>query len=813
MHQSSTDSLMVARAWTHLDHNRAQDEMMALFSGQWANGLVPTIRFARGYSADYLGGTLMPGPAGWGSLPSVGDGAGEGGGGTGYNTSGLAALPLHAETTLQIFELSQRDSEARLWLQHMFPALYRYHEYLHGARGDPAGTGLVSVYHPWETEVSPDSTVWPGLLEETREQAANESWTPPSVPQEVSSLPGFPGEDLYSLGLYLVKCSAQQGYVDARVRDNCPFQLQDVQFNAALFRSDMALLELAKVLEGTRSSWQSKVYSQEQYENIQAWAEAAEGGRPLSHLWSEESGMFLSRYISTKTSEASLVRPATSSSFSGLLSDLTPSAKAAGGAVDRLLSPGDLSFRCGDYPVPEVECSVWEEGSGLGGGRGGKGKAGARAGATMEREGTRAGASILEVQRVVLQPGGGGDGEKGTWLPKGNGDGVGGSSSALKGEGARRAWVLHNLLAQRGLQRQGLPGVSIWLADATLGLIDKGRGDRGIGEGRGGALGWWWQWGGGGTTGAVAGADPVFARVFDAETGEVWPDGHGNASSLSAAAAVLFMLGDAPEGEEDFPPVTHAVLFGLMLVELAVSFGIGAACLMFSLNLVRKLHDEEPEALVFAQSVLASTWDDAEDEIDEDRGNISGARYHHHHHHDRHYRNNIISSSSSSSNGNYSSLSSNPRNLALEQASGRARAVGGGVSALGLSSASTNGTGGNGIQEKVPFLKDLGTEHASGSRGTDEPGPGGSNRYREGTEVTKASSSFTEYRTFEGGGADELAGNDSQGLYQQLMGQGGPPHYIVDQGRGVEDEEGEGEGLFGAAGAILRPFARYLRLW
>lgn len=60
-----------------------------------------------------------------------------------------------------------RDADARLWLQSLFPPLFRYHDYLHGNRGDP-DTGLVYLHHPWEAEVSPDSALWPPLLRETR---------------------------------------------------------------------------------------------------------------------------------------------------------------------------------------------------------------------------------------------------------------------------------------------------------------------------------------------------------------------------------------------------------------------------------------------------------------------------------------------------------------------------------------------------------------------------------------------------------------------------------------------------------------------
>lgn len=61
----------------------------------------------------------------------------------------------------------KRDAETRLWLQGLFPPIFRYHDYLHGSRSDP-DTGLVYTYHPWETEVAPDSAVWDALLRETR---------------------------------------------------------------------------------------------------------------------------------------------------------------------------------------------------------------------------------------------------------------------------------------------------------------------------------------------------------------------------------------------------------------------------------------------------------------------------------------------------------------------------------------------------------------------------------------------------------------------------------------------------------------------
>lgn len=69
---------------------------------------------------------------------------------------------------LLLMPTHERHDDARLWLQELFPHLYRYHEYLHGSREDPE-TGLVYVYHPWETEIPLDSAVWYTLLNDTRQ--------------------------------------------------------------------------------------------------------------------------------------------------------------------------------------------------------------------------------------------------------------------------------------------------------------------------------------------------------------------------------------------------------------------------------------------------------------------------------------------------------------------------------------------------------------------------------------------------------------------------------------------------------------------
>ena len=75
--------------------------MVSVFRGQWENGMVPTVRYAPGYVGDFLGGSIIPGPGGWGNASAVSS--------EGANTSALAATPLHAEVALRIFNLSPRS--------------------------------------------------------------------------------------------------------------------------------------------------------------------------------------------------------------------------------------------------------------------------------------------------------------------------------------------------------------------------------------------------------------------------------------------------------------------------------------------------------------------------------------------------------------------------------------------------------------------------------------------------------------------------------------------------------------------------------
>src|SRR5213595_1900133 len=87
-HQWSWDSACIAIGYSHVDVERAEQELRSLFAGQWRNGLLPHIVFADGQ--DYF-----PGPEFWrtDSSPDAPESR---------RTSGIVQPPVHATSVLQV---------------------------------------------------------------------------------------------------------------------------------------------------------------------------------------------------------------------------------------------------------------------------------------------------------------------------------------------------------------------------------------------------------------------------------------------------------------------------------------------------------------------------------------------------------------------------------------------------------------------------------------------------------------------------------------------------------------------------------------
>ena len=273
-HQWSWDSAFIALGLAHLDNQRATSELETLFKSQWATGKLPHIVF----NPDAPPRSYFPDAERWNSSALSGDAP------RGSHTSGLCQPPVHAIAVLRIWETSRGKDErhvarARRFLEANYPRLFAWHRYLATAR-DPEGSGLVTIYHPWESGTD-NSPRWDGPLENVvvGDLPRYERQDRDHV-DDPSERPTDAEYDRYLWLVELIKCARCD---ESDIYDGHPFLVKDVLFSAILVAANEALLEIAEVVgapEGERGE-------------ICAWIERGRGG--LESSWSPELGLCLDR--------------------------------------------------------------------------------------------------------------------------------------------------------------------------------------------------------------------------------------------------------------------------------------------------------------------------------------------------------------------------------------------------------------------------------------------------------------------------------------------------------------------------------------
>jgi hypothetical protein len=244
-YQWSWDSAFISFAYAHYDENRAQQELLSLFKGQWSNGLLPHIVFHQ-EAKDY-----SPGPELWKSEqcphapPSP-------------RTSGIVQPPIHSTAALHIYRKASDSKKALDFLRKLFPKLKAWHEYLYRER-DPFSEGLVYIRHPWESGQD-NSPIWDQALESIH-------FSPQEIPEYKRTDTKFvdleyrPTDAEYDRYVYLIKLFYERNYDEEKIYKDSPFLIQDVLFNALLCRANQHLAEIARILNedpGHFESWTKK---------------------------------------------------------------------------------------------------------------------------------------------------------------------------------------------------------------------------------------------------------------------------------------------------------------------------------------------------------------------------------------------------------------------------------------------------------------------------------------------------------------------------------------------------------------------------
>lgn len=221
-HQWNWDSALIALGLSHFDLPRAQAEIRALLSGQWQDGMLPHVVYHSAPS-DYF-----PNPGFW-QIENSPDAPG-------VPTSGITQPPLLAT----VIERMHSRTPMTDFVNEVFPALLHWHRWLHTAR-DADGSGLVCIIHPWESGTD-DSPRWLHLFEQIQPEALPEFQRGDT---KYVAATERPNRTDYERFIYLIDVFRKQRYIPKELLAHSPFLVQDILFNAILYRANEDLRKLA----------------------------------------------------------------------------------------------------------------------------------------------------------------------------------------------------------------------------------------------------------------------------------------------------------------------------------------------------------------------------------------------------------------------------------------------------------------------------------------------------------------------------------------------------------------------------------------
>jgi glycogen debranching enzyme len=221
-HQWNWDSALIALGLSHFDLPRAQTEIRSLLSGQWRDGMVPSVVY-HSIPSDYF-----PPPEFWqiensSSAPAV-------------PTTGITQPPLLAT----VVRLIHSRSPIPDFVREVYPSLLRWHRWLHTDR-DVDGSALACIIHPWESGTD-DSPRWLRLFEGIRPEGLPEFRRGDTRYVEATERPH---RSEYERFIYLIDIFRKLNYAPKELLAHSPFLVQDILFNAILCRADEDLRALA----------------------------------------------------------------------------------------------------------------------------------------------------------------------------------------------------------------------------------------------------------------------------------------------------------------------------------------------------------------------------------------------------------------------------------------------------------------------------------------------------------------------------------------------------------------------------------------
>ena len=303
-HQWNWDSALIALGLSHFDLPRAHLEIRSLLSGQWQDGMIPSVVYHSAPS-DYF-----PDPRFWQienspSAPPV-------------PTTGITQPPLLATVVRTI---DARDPYPD-FLREVYPSLLRWHRWLHTAR-DADGSALACIIHPWESGTD-DSPRWLHLFEAIHPEALPEFQRGDT---RYVAATERPNRSEYERFIYLIDVFRKLNYSPSDLLAHSPFLAQDVLFNAILYRADQDLRALAEGLG-------------ESTHEIDGWLDRVQQNFD-TRFWDEDAGL----YYDYDMRAGKRIQVNTASSFLPLFAGLPSSEQARRLVEGHLQNPVEYAPR------------------------------------------------------------------------------------------------------------------------------------------------------------------------------------------------------------------------------------------------------------------------------------------------------------------------------------------------------------------------------------------------------------------------------------------------------------------------------------
>ena len=240
------DSCFISIGLAHYDIEKAKQEILSLFEGQWANGMMPNIlMWKHNNEGDNYNTSNERIWRSWLNPASPNE----------LGTSGITQPPVIAEAVVKIGE-KMSPSERRDWYKQVYPKLLKYHQWIFEER-DPHGEGLALLIHPWECGMD-NTAPW---MQELSEHSLP-LWLKALMILRIDMLLGLFRRDtqivkgnqritnVEALSFFAVQRRLRRKrYNFDKIIDHSLFAIEDLTFNSILIKANKHLKEISRTID------------------------------------------------------------------------------------------------------------------------------------------------------------------------------------------------------------------------------------------------------------------------------------------------------------------------------------------------------------------------------------------------------------------------------------------------------------------------------------------------------------------------------------------------------------------------------------